>query len=160
MNQSNSTERGARVRFPPPLISVASILLGVALRYLVAPAPVPGARTISVIGGLVILVAGVSLAVSAETHFTRTGQNPMPWTPSPELILQGPYRFTRNPMYVGLTLAQVGIGLTLNNLWVAALAIASLVAIHVIAVMPEERYLGEKFGESYEAYRRRVRRYL
>ncbi len=160
MKQPDSAERGARVRVPPPLLSVASTLLGVALGYLAAPAPLPGARAISVIGGLVILVAGMSLALSARTHFTRTGQNPMPWTPSPELILQGPYRFTRNPMYVGLTLAQVGIGLAVNNLWIAALAIASLAAIHFTAVLPEERYLGEKFGESYEAYRRRVRRYL
>ena len=45
----------------------------------------------------------------ARVHFFRTDQNPMPWTPSPELIFRGPYRFTRNPMYVGVTLFQIGL---------------------------------------------------
>jgi len=160
MNQPQSPEHGARVRVAPPLVSVASILLGVALRYVVGPAPAPTARWISLTGGLVLLAAGIALAVAAERHFIRTGQNPMPWTPSPELILQGPFRFTRNPMYVGITLAQVGIGLAVNNLWIAGLGPATLLVIHFTAVLPEERYLSEKFGDSYEAFRRRVRRYL
>jgi protein-S-isoprenylcysteine O-methyltransferase Ste14 len=136
------------------------MLLGVALRYVVAPAPVPVARMISVTGGLIVLGAGIVLAFAAEKHFIRTGQSPMPWTPSPELILQGPYRFTRNPMYVGMTLAQIGIGLAVNSLWIAGLALVTLLVIHFTAVLPEERYLAEKFGDSYEALRRKVRRYL
>ena len=111
MAQTKSVERGARVRFPPPLVFLGGILLGVACEYLVAPAPVPVGRAISAIGGLVLLIAGVGFIASARVHFTRTGQSPIPWTPSSSLILQGLYRYTRNPMYVGMTLVQLGVGL-------------------------------------------------
>ena len=97
---------------------------------------------------------------SARVHFARTGQSPIPWKPSPSLILRGPYRYTRNPMYVGMTLVEVGLGLAANNLWIALFALPALVIVHVIAVRPEERYLAEKFGASYKEYLAQVRRYL
>ena len=160
MADTNSVERGAQVRFPPPLVFLAGILLGVAVGYVVVPAPVPLNRTISAIGGVLLVIAGLSLIGSARTHFTRTGQNPIPWKPSPELILQGPYRFTRNPMYLGVTLVELGLGVAVNNLWISVFAVPALVIVHVIAVLPEERYLSEKFGASYKAYLAQVRRYL
>jgi protein-S-isoprenylcysteine O-methyltransferase Ste14 len=160
MAQSNPAEKGARVRFPPPLVFLGGILVGVACAYVVAPAPLPVGRTAGVVAGLVLLAAGVSLAASARVLFSRTGQSPVPWKPSPELILQGPYRFTRNPMYVGLTLVQAGLGLGMNNLWIVLFALPALLTVHLIAVRPEERYLTEKFGESYTRYLSRVRRYL
>jgi protein-S-isoprenylcysteine O-methyltransferase Ste14 len=63
-------------------------------------------------------------------------------------------------MYVGMTFVQVGLGLALNNLWISALSPISLLVTHFIAVLPEERYLTEKFGDSYKALLLRVRRYL
>ena len=160
MAQTKSVERGARVRFPPPLVFLGGILLGVACEYLVVPAPVPVGRAISAIGGLVLLIAGLGFMAAARVHFTRTGQSPIPWKPSPSLILQGPYRYTRNPMYVGMTLVELGVGLAANNLWISLFAVLALVIVHFIAVRPEERYLSEKFGESYNDYLTQVRRYL
>lgn len=160
MAPTNSVERGAQVRFPPPLAFLGGILLGVACEYVVVPAPVPVRRMIGAIGGLLLLVAGVGFIASARIHFTRTGQSPIPWKPSPELIVKGPYRFTRNPMYLGMTLFEVGLGLAVNNLWISLFAVPALAAVHVLAVLPEERYLSEKFGESYKAYLAQVRRYL
>src|SRR5262249_23378875 len=153
-------EAGARVRFPPPLVFLGGVLLGVIVRYAAIPAPVPVGRAISVASGLLVFLAGLGLIVAARINFSRTGQNPVPWTPSPSLILHGPYRFTRNPMYVGMTCIQCGIGLMSDNLWIALFAIPALMTVHVIAVRPEERYLTEKFGESYRDYLGRVRRYL
>jgi len=92
--------------------------------------------------------------------FKSTGQDPAPWKPSPELVLSGSYRFTRNPMYLGLTCIQIGLGLLLSNLWISLLAAFSLLVVHFIAVVPEERYLSEKFGDSYKGYLLKVRRYL
>ncbi len=160
MAATNPVERGAHVRFPPPLVFLGCILLGVAFEYVAGPAPVPVRRVISAIGGLLILVAGLGFVASARVHFTRTGQNPIPWKPSPELILKGPYRFTRNPMYLGITLFELGLGLAVNNLWISLFAVPALVTVHFIAVLPEERYLSEKFGENYRGYLARVRRYL
>jgi protein-S-isoprenylcysteine O-methyltransferase Ste14 len=141
-------------------VFLGGTLLGVGLGYLVAPARLPVDRPISIIGGLVVLLVGVGFIASARMLFQRTGQSPMPWKPSPALILQGPYRFTRNPMYVGITLVQIGLGLALNNLWISSFAVPALVVVHFVAVRPEERYLSEKFGESYKAYLAQVRRYL
>jgi protein-S-isoprenylcysteine O-methyltransferase Ste14 len=155
-----SSERGAKVRFPPPLVFLGSTLLGVVLRYAVAPIALSANRNAARWVGVAILVMGLGLIISARTLFKRTGQNPKPWTPSPELLLNGPYRFTRNPMYVGVTLVQCGLGLALANLWICWLSPLSLLVVHFIAVLPEEKYLSEKFGESYRAYLGRVRRYL
>jgi protein-S-isoprenylcysteine O-methyltransferase Ste14 len=158
--QPASSERGANVRFPPPLIFVIWMLAGVLVRYIVMPGALPVDRWISLVGGLLLILLGVGIVVSARTHFVRTGQSPIPWKPSPELIVEGPYRFTRNPMYVSLTLIQIGLGAALNNFWICLFAPLALATVHVVAVRPEEEYLSRKFGDSYRAYLRRVRRYF
>ena len=158
MNQTTA-ERGARVRFPPPLVFLCGILSGLVVGQF-APAAVPLGRAIRIGAGLLVLVAGVGFIVAARRHFVRTGQSPIPWKPTPALIFQGPYRFTRNPMYVGATLVQIGFGLAVNNPWISGFALPALLVVHLIAVLPEERYLSEKFGQSYKDYLGKVRRYL
>jgi protein-S-isoprenylcysteine O-methyltransferase Ste14 len=63
-------------------------------------------------------------------------------------------------MYMGLTCILVGLGLALNNLWFLLLAAVALLVVHFIAVLPEEKYLNEKFGSNYKEYRTKVRRYI
>jgi protein-S-isoprenylcysteine O-methyltransferase Ste14 len=157
---ADSVERGARVRFPPPLVFLSGLLLGVAIDRYVAAAPIPIDRSIRIGLGVFMALCGIGLLASSRLHFTRTGQSVIPWKPTPELIFQGPYTFTRNPMYVGMTLLQIGLGIALNNRWIAAFAVPALLIVHFIAVLPEEKYLSEKFGDSYRAYLGRVRRYL
>ena len=94
---------------------------------------------------------GVETALTTNTAGAYT---------SPSLVLEGPYRFTRNPMYVGMTLLQVAIGLALGIAWVVVGAALSLTVVHFAAVLPEERYLEEKFGEDYRQFCARVHRYL
>jgi protein-S-isoprenylcysteine O-methyltransferase Ste14 len=159
MQQPESTERGANVYFPPPLVYIGFLVLGALLQYAVAPIPFPGDPWIRILG-VIIVIAGLVLIFSALVTFKKTGQDPKPWTPSPELIAQGPYQWTRNPMYVGLTCILVGLGLALNNLWFSLLAVVALLVVHFIAVLPEEKYLNQKFGRNYEDYRRKVRRYI
>ena len=107
-----------------------------------------------------VIGAGVSFILAARQLFVRTGQDPKPWQPTPELIFSGPYRFTRNPMYVGMTLLTIGLGAAIGTLWALPLAFAALGAVHVLAVLPDERYLAAKFGEPYLTYKARVHRYL
>jgi protein-S-isoprenylcysteine O-methyltransferase Ste14 len=128
-------------------------------RFVIA-APFPIARAASLTSGAVLMAIGGVLPVSARLHFKRTGQSVRPWDPTPSLIFDGPYRFSRNPMYVGLTLFQLGLGLLLNSVWISALALPALALVHFKAVLPEERYLFTKFGDSYREYLGRVRRYL
>ena len=150
---------GARVRFPPPLVFVVCILVGIGLKQ-VQPFPTYLPRTLSLVAGYALVAAALGLLASAQLLFRRAGQNPIPWKPTPSLEFSGPYRFTRNPMYVGMTLLQMGLGLLLDNLWILVLAGPALAVVHVIAVLPEEAYLSGKFGEPYRHYLAKVRRYL
>ena len=160
MAQTESDEKGADVRFPPPLVWVGGLILGILLDRFAIAVPFPVGRAAGLTVGAILMAIGAALPVSARLYFKRTGQSVRPWDPTPELIFEGPYRFTRNPMYVGLTLFQIGLGLIFNNAWVSALALLALAVVHFIAVLPEERYLSGKFGDSYRAYLGRVRRYL
>ena len=155
-----ANKEGAQVRFPPPLVFLGAILLGVIVQLKAVPLSFSFSPATRIAAGLLILACGVSLVLSARILFLRTGQSPIPWKPTPELILQGPYRFTRNPMYLGVTLFVVGLGLAVNNLWISLFAAPALLAVHFIAVLPEERYLAESFGESYRSFLARVRRYV
>jgi protein-S-isoprenylcysteine O-methyltransferase Ste14 len=151
---ARSAQGGARVRVPPPLVFLAAIVLGAFL---------PGLRPSfarSAPAGAVVLLLGLGLGFWAVGWFRRTGQDPKPWMPSPELILRGPYRFSRNPMYVGMTLFTMGLGGLLARGFIVLLAPVALWLVHRLAVLPEEAYLTEKFGDAYLAYKARVRRYL
>ena len=155
MSDLRSKEGGARVRLPPPLVFAAAIAAG----FFLPPRPgLPlGARLL--LGGILV-VAGLDVGVSAVGLFRKTGQDLRPWTRSPELIFQGPYRLSRNPMYVSMVMIACGIGLACDRAAMMLLALAALAIVHFTAVLPEERYLQEQFGEPYSRYKSRVRRYL
>lgn len=141
---------------PPPLIALGSVaagwLLGLALPLpLPAWAPWPG---------FVLAVAGVGLAVWAERCFKAIGTAAMPWKPTTAIATAGPYRFSRNPMYLGLLAAQIGTGLVLRQGWIVALAAATFALLHAGVVRREEAYLSAKFGAAYDDYVARTRRWL
>lgn len=131
MDEVQSRQGGARVTVPPPIVFLAAAISGVLVDRLVARWPVPGGAAARV--GLAGLAIGGALAIGAPAIrlFRRTGQDPKPWQPTPELVFEGPYRFTRNPMYVGMTLVTIGLGVAADTLWTLPLAVAALGAVHV-----------------------------
>jgi protein-S-isoprenylcysteine O-methyltransferase Ste14 len=153
-DNAQSKQGGARVRVPPPLVFAGAIVAGMFLPDL-RPSLLASAAA-----GAVLIVLGVALGGWAVGWFRRTGQDLKPWTPSPELIFRGPYRFSRNPIYVAMTLLTLGIGGLLARGWIVVLAPLALLIVHFSAVLPEERYLEEKFGEPYRRYKASVRRYF
>jgi protein-S-isoprenylcysteine O-methyltransferase Ste14 len=155
MSDVRSKEGGARVRLPPPLVFATAIAAGF---FLTPRLGLPFALRL-VLGGI-LLVAGLATGGSAIGLFRKTGQDPRPWMPSSELILHGPYRFSRNPMYVSMAMIACGIGLACDRAAVVLFALAALAIVHFTAVLPEERYLQDQFGEPYSRYKSRVRRYL
>jgi protein-S-isoprenylcysteine O-methyltransferase Ste14 len=155
-----SRQGGANVRIPPPLFFVAGIAAGWALQHYWDALPLVGSAPIALISATVTGFAGLALIVAALGLFKKTGQEPEPWKPSPELIGRGPYRFTRNPMYVGMFLLQCAVGFGVNNAWIVLLAPLALLGVHFAAVLPEERYLTDKFGASYLQYVARTARYV
>lgn len=158
-SETENKQGGARVRVPPPLVFLIAIGAGVLLETYVlsVPSPLHGVR----FGAAFILaLPGVALVFSALHLFERTGQKPEPWKPSPVLIARGPYRYSRNPMYLSMGLFECAIGLAFDNLWIVILSAPALLAVHHLAVLPEERYLTGRFGESYRRYMAAVPRYI
>jgi len=146
---------------PPPLVFVVLVAAGVLVQVFVLPLPtgLPGAPRLA--AGVALVALSFVVGLSAIRQFRRSGrQRLLPWHPSPELLARGFYRFSRNPMYVGESLQMVGMGLLADCAWVILAAPVFLLIVHRTAVVPEERYLAETFGEAYERYRARVRRYL
>ncbi len=83
-----------------------------------------------------------------------------PWRASSALVTSGPYRFTRNPMYLGMASLYAGIALAFGLLWSLALLLAVLVVIDRGVIAREERYLERRFGDEYRIYKQQVRRWL
>lgn len=151
---------GAAVRVPPPLVYLGAVVSGVLLHGFVLPArlALPTGARIAVPAAAALL--GLWTIGGAIRLFRRSGQDPKPWEPTPEIVSTGVYRFTRNPMYVGMALLQIGIGVGLANGWIVALVPLVLVLVYWTAIRHEEAYLERKFGETYLTYKRRVRRWL
>jgi protein-S-isoprenylcysteine O-methyltransferase Ste14 len=156
-----------RVRFPPPLIYLGALLIGVAVDELI------GARAglarlhglglgdgLRTAAALAALVAGLVVGLLATGRFSRAGTNVKPWQPSTALVTGGPFRWTRNPMYLGMALIYVGLALIADSLTALVLLVPVLVIIDTQVIAREERYLEGKFGDEYRAYKARVRRWL
>lgn len=162
IEQEEKQQDSANVRIVPPLVPLVTILAGVALEYLwpidIGPGLPPMIRY--VLGGIVVLFALLVLGLWPATMFRKTNQSVIPWTSTPEIVEQGPYRFTRNPMYLQMILVCIGFAIILMNAWILLLTILCGWVIQRFAIGPEEAYLERKFGDSYLAYKRRVRRWL
>lgn len=155
-NEVRSRQGGARVRLPPPLVFVVAIVVG----WLLPDVRVHGYHAVRIAIGALLSCGGLALGLSSIRLFRKTGQDARPWTPTPELIVEGPYQHTRNPIYVSMLLISLAISALAGHGWIALLAFGALAVVHVTAVLPEERYLAAKFGETYDSYKTRVRRYL
>jgi protein-S-isoprenylcysteine O-methyltransferase Ste14 len=141
---------------PPPLIYAGAILIALLLHWL-APLRIFGRAFWP---GLALVIVGVALAIWGRNALVSAGTNVNPYRPSTAIVDSGPYRFTRNPLYVSLTLMYVGLTLVFDTWWGFIVLAPLLVVIHVGVVRREERYLENKFGDGYRRYRKRVRRYV
>ncbi len=158
----DSEEDGAAVRFPPPLLPLATILAGVALERwwpLAVGFDVPAPERYWA-GGVAIAVAVLVLGLWPVVKFRRSGQSELPWRPTPLILDDGPYRFTRNPMYLQMVLVCLGLAVILSNAWILVLTPLCAWALYWFAIRPEEVYLERKFGDGYRDYKRSVRRWL
>lgn len=124
------------------------------------PLPAAGAGEWGRTLGTAAVVAGLGLTIAAAASFRRARTSIVPVHPSTALVARGPYRFTRNPMYLGLAVATGGTALLLGDLWVLLLLVPALVVADRAFICPEERYLTRTFGDAYDAYRASVRRWL
>jgi protein-S-isoprenylcysteine O-methyltransferase Ste14 len=149
------------VRFPPPTLYLAGFLIGYLLHRTVGGDDVAPERRDAVwTAGVVVIAAGVALIAWAVTWFRRRRTTLIPMRASAAMVDEGPYRFTRNPMYVGLSAIYTGATLMAGYLWPLAALPLVLVGVRWLIVEREERYLERRFGDDYRAYKARVRRWL
>ena len=148
----------AGVVAPPPLIFLAGLIVGFALEALLPGVDLPAA--VEWVLGALLVVAGLGLLLWFNTLFNRTGTAVEPWKPTTAIVTTGPYRFTRNPAYLGMALTYVGIAVMSSAMWVLLPLPVVLAVIDRGVIAREERYLERKFGEEYLAYKRSVRRWL
>lgn len=153
--------RGPGVHFPPPLLFVSGFGAGLLL-HRAWPLPLfPGGRPfpVLILAWAVFLLGGGFGAWGLAT-FWRARTAVIPNQPATSLVLSGPYRFSRNPMYVGLSSMYMGLALWRNALWPVLLLPLVLLLLWRTVIRKEERYLSEAFGPPYTDYLRRVRRWL
>jgi len=110
--------------------------------------------------GVGILLAGFGFGVAGIRAFRDAGTHVEPFKPALVLVTDGPYRLTRNAMYLGFVLLLAGLGLAASLEWALVLTPVLWIALDRIVVVREERYLTAKFGETYDDFRRRTRRWL
>ena len=152
----------AGVIAPPPLLFALFLVLGLALDWLLPgrlwPVELPWPVRWGI--GLALVVAGGLLNLAAERRFRAAGTDVRPWRPSTALAAGGPYRFTRNPMYLGLLLVLAGIALATDGPWLLAQLVPLGLVLHFGVVRREEAYLERLFGDAYRQYRQQARRWL
>ena len=149
-----TSDDNPRVFLPPPLIFGGLLALGLLLdsdplRF----GPVS-------LGGMVLAAGGVLLIGISLGLFRSSGTRPEPWQPASSLVNRGLYRFTRNPMYLGMALLSLGIAMAFTSLSGAVLALVALIIIDRTVVRREEAYLTRRFGHDYTDYKASVRRWL
>jgi protein-S-isoprenylcysteine O-methyltransferase Ste14 len=158
MSRSIAARDNPGVIARPPLILIFFVALGLALDWLM-PAPfLPSA--VQYAAGGVLIASALVLAIAAMARFARAGTNIPTYLPATALVAAGPYRFSRNPIYVAMILLVLGIGVVLDGAWIVAIAVPFALVLRYGVVAREERYLEAKFGDSYRAYRARVRRWI
>lgn len=157
--RKTKTAKTAGVIFPPPLIYLISVVAG-ALINILWPSRISGGLSLRIIFGIIAILLAVFIFVKAFKALEKAKTPIQPYKPTLKIVRAVPYSFSRNPVYLSFSLAQAGISLLLDNLWVLILLIPAILIINYGVILREERYLENKFGKEYANYKKSVRRWI
>ncbi len=148
--------------FPwPPAIYGALFVVALILTWVVPLPLLPdGVALVTRIVGGIVVVGAIAFAVMAEQEFRRAGTAALPTAPTTAIVSTGVFSRTRNPMYLAFSAAMIGWALATNSWWFLIATPIAMVAVTKLAIEREEAYLDRKFGETYRAYKTRVRRWV
>lgn len=152
----------ADVVVKPPLLFGGALLLGCLLSWLIPFGPGLGsANGRALAAGATFALLGLALGIASIHALRQAGTTERIGEGETKAMVEsGPYRFTRNPIYIGLTLLYFGLAIMLTSEWMLVLLVPVLVILQRGVVMREEAYLTEKFGDAYKSYQARVPRWL
>jgi protein-S-isoprenylcysteine O-methyltransferase Ste14 len=142
----------------PPLIFLGALGVGLFLHWLMPVRLLPPGPAL--VAGAVLCGAAVAVGIWGSVTMRRAGTSVRPDRPVTVLVTGGPFRFSRNPLYLSLILLYLGITLLLDALWPLLMLMPVLAFVHRRIVLREERFLEVKFGDAYRAYKARVRRWI
>ena len=145
------------IMLPPLLYGIAFVIV-LALHWF-WPMPIFD-HGVALWPGITLIVLAIGIALWGRRALLAAGTNVNPSLPTTAIVTSGPFRFSRNPLYMALTLLYLGLTLAVNTWWGIVLLVPLLITMHRGVVLREERYLEQKFGETYWQYRSKVRRYL
>ena len=155
---NESSDNPGVIAFPPSLW-LGNAVISVLVHFFIGRLPIMDYRY-CLICGVAFIILAPALALSALATMRKAGTNIHPAEPSLTIVRGGPYRFTRNPMYLALCFLQIALGFFLND-WVTLLFVLPIaLTLHYGVILREERYLAGKFGETYLQLKRDVRRWL
>ncbi len=154
----HKTPRAANVGSArPPAIYLGAIVTGLVLHF---ARPAPFVSSLATPLGAAIAALAAALFVWS-TRTLRSAGTPVPGNrPTTAIVKDGPYRFTRNPIYLAFSLFQAGIALGVNDAWILVTLLPAIAVMSSVVIPREERYLEARFGEEYTMYRTRVRRWV
>ena len=142
----------------PPRIYLAAILLGLLGHFLWRDQFVP--PVVGLLLGSLFVIASVALYLGATRSFKAAG-TPVPGNQvATAIVRSGPYRFTRNPIYLAFTLLQLGLALLINSLTIVIALVPAIAVMSIVVIPREERYLARRFPSEYPAYRASTRRWI
>jgi protein-S-isoprenylcysteine O-methyltransferase Ste14 len=141
----------------PPLVYLSSIMAGASLTWLW---PLPFALPAAVPIGSTMVFASILLFLFSVRALRAAGTPVRGNQPTTNIVRTGPYRFSRNPIYLSFFGVQLGIALWISSIWMVATLIPAAVVVSCVVVPREERYLESRFGQQYSSYRDSVRRWL
>lgn len=142
----------------PPLVYGGALVIGLLLQW-IRPRPFLPIR-LARRSGLLLVVLSQLIGLPAFLLMRRAGTSVRPDQPTTALIVTGPFRYSRNPIYISLTLLYTGLATAANALWAILLLPVILLTIDRGMIVREEHYLAQKFGEEYTRYKAHVRRWL
>ena len=157
-DMSDSHSGVPNVKIIPPLVYLAGIVIGIVISIWIPTKIVPSSLAWA-LGGILI-ICGAVVAGSAILKFKDVGTTVRPDRAASTLVVVGPYRITRNPMYLGLALVYVGIAIADQSVWALVLLPVVLIIIQRRAIEPEEAFLERRFGADYTRYKENVRRWI
>ena len=142
----------------PPLVYLISLAAGAVIQIAMPLPFLPGMLAVPLAAPLIVLAIAL---VSYSIAKFRAAGTPVPARkPTTVIVRTGPYRFSRNPIYLAFSLLQLGIAIWVNSLWRLATLVGAVALMHFVVIPKEEQYLERKFGAEYLDYKAPVRRWL
>ena len=144
----------------PPVIYIIPIIIAYIINKYIFELKILNNKYIGDVVGWPLFIIGLFLAGWVSLIFFKEKEDVRPEKPTTKIIIKGPFKFSRNPIYLGLNLGYIGIALILNNLWMIVFLPIIFTLLYYGVILKEEEYLEKKFGKKYLDYKKKVRRWI